>query len=326
MEEYFDVNLDGDLLTDHWGDRLPPCVFAVYAAIEERGDRARRARARSPQTRGEDAALAQRRMLARQRIARLESEQRQLDAELALEAENIMEGDEEALQHWLHDAHPDAASAPDNEYNELFQEVAVHFHTASDGERLPHYRAVGARPPSTTRMPPVHDYYGAEHRAFCTAVRARRRMPRRGQRPDQHVGRGHRLGPQLWALVDRYRSWLAGSLDAAFLPSLNELLGLVLGPPGSGSLSFIDDEGDSDCRTTIDVRGDPQTQHAALHRLGWPSYPTASELVAHILDRLEHDWALRLTESYLDPPTDLDPHDIGDDDRDAHDADIGSFY
>ena len=97
-------------------------------------------------------------------------------------------------------------------------------------------------------------------------------------------------------------------------------------PPGSGSLSFIDDEGDSDCRTTIDVRGDPQAQHAALHRLGWPSYPTASELVAHILDRLEYDWALRLTESYLDPPTDLDPHDIGDDDRDAHDADIGSFY
>ena len=100
------------------------------------------------------------------------------------------------------------------------------------------------------------------------------------------------------------------------------------------------DEGDSDCRTTIDVRGDPQAQHAALRRLGWPSYPTASELVAHILDRLEYDWALRLTESYLDPPpTDLDPHDvgdeptdaspidIGDDDRDApDDADIGSFY
>jgi len=44
--------------------------------------------------------------------------------------------------------------------------------------------------------------------------------------------------------------------------------------------------------------------------------------------------ALRLTESYLDPPpTDLDPHDIGDiaddigdDDRGEYDADIGAFY
>ena len=92
---------------------------------------------------------------------------------------------------------------------------------------------------------------------------------------------------------------LAGSLDAASLPSLNELLGLVLGPPGSGSLSFIDDEGGSGCHTTIDVCGDPQTQYATLHRLGWPSYPTASELVGHILDRLEYDWALRLLESSL---------------------------
>ena len=56
------------------------------------------------------------------------------------------------------------------------------------------------------------------------------------------------------------------------------------------------------------MRGDPQAQHAALHRLGWPSYPTASELVAHILDRLEYDWALRLTESYLDPPPPISTH------------------
>ena len=94
--------------------------------------------------------------------------------------------------------------------------------------------------------------------------------------------------------------------------------------------------------TTIDVCSDLQ-QYATLHRLvGWPSYPTASELVGHILDRLEYDWALRLLESSLrwlatsmphlgTPSAGPDPYDV-DDDRDdiVRDdygrADLRSFY
>jgi len=298
-----------DFIEEHFGSegRPPARVQAVYDAIAERDDRARRARARCPQARREDAERARRYLQWRRRTARLEGERRQLSRDLELEAERIMEGDEEALQHWLDHTYPDIAStSDDSEYNQLLCEVSAQFLGASDAERLPHYHAAGARPPSTTRLPPVLGYYGEFHRALCTAIRARRRMPRRGQHPDQHIGRDHRLGPQLWGLMEHYRSWLAGSLDAASLPSLNELLGLVLGPPGSGSLSFIDDEGGSDCHTTIDVCGDPQTQYATLHRLGWPSYPTASELVGHILDRLEYDWALRLLESSL--AGELRPH------------------
>ena len=86
--------------------------------------------------------------------------------------------------------------------------------------------------------------------------------------------------------------------------------------------------------------GDPQTQYATLHRLGWPSYPTASELVGHILDRLEYDWALRLLESSLagelmphlgTPSAGPDPYDDVDDRDDiARDdygrVDLRSFY
>ena len=76
------------------------------------------------------------------------------------------------------------------------------------------------------------------------------------------------------------------------------------------------------------------------YRVAWPSYPTASELVGHILDRLEYDWALRLLESSLagepvphlgTPSAGPDPYDV-DDDRDdiARDdygrADLRSLY
>ena len=43
--------------------------------------------------------------------------------------------------------------------------------------------------------------------------------------------------------MPHYRAWLTGSLDATHTSLVNELLGLVLGPAGSGSLSFIDDAG-----------------------------------------------------------------------------------
>ena len=110
------------------------------------------------------------------------------------------------------------------------------------------------------------------------------------------IGREHRLGARLWELVDIYRTWLAGTLDAdaGLVPLLNELLGHVLGPAGSGSLSFIDDE--IDRGVTIDVGGDAGVQAETLRGLGWPSYPPTSTLVGHILDRLEYDWALRLSE------------------------------
>ena len=120
-------------------------------------------------------------------------------------------------------------------------------------------------------------------------------MPRRNQRPDRHIQREHRMDPRLWAIVCLYGTWLTGALDAGSAPLLNELLGRVLGPAGSGSLSFTDDEFHDD-RVAIDVSDHHDAQAAALRGLGWPAYPSTSVLVGHILDRLEYDWALRLFE------------------------------
>ena len=132
-----------------------------------------------------------------------------------------------------------------------------------------------------------------------TAIRARRRMPRRNQRPDRHIQREHRMVPRLWAIVCLYDAWLTGALDAGSAPLLNALLERVLGPAGSGSLSFVDDEFHDD-RVAIDVRDRHDAQAAALCGLGWSAYPSTSALVGHVLDRLEYDWALRLLELDLE--------------------------
>ena len=139
---------------------------------------------------------------------------------------------------------------------------------------------------------------------MCTAIRARRRMPKRNQQPDHHIQREHRLGLSLWAIVPHYRAWLAGSLDDTHASSVNELLGLVLGPAGSGSLSFIDDAGqDGRDLIPVDVGMGADAHSGVLCGLGWTSFPSVSELTGHILDRLEYDWALRLPEeAHIDSP------------------------
>ena len=97
--------------------------------------------------------------------------------------------------------------------------------------------------------------------------------------------------------MPHYRAWLAGSLDATHASSVNELLALVLGPAGSGSLSFIDDPGqDGRDLIPVDVGLGTDALSGVLRGLGWTSFPSVSELTGHILDRLEYDWALRLPE------------------------------
>ena len=283
-----------------------PQARAVFDAIDTRSARIRREYARTPQAR-QDAQVHQRHVRQQQRQQRQQRQQQQMmRAELEDAAERITEGDEEAFQHWLEEVRPAGAPLDDEAFQRFLVSREPEWLEMSNAARLPHYEAVGARPPSLTRLPAT--YFGAQHRALCTAMRARRRMPRRGQRPDSHVEHEQRAGVLFWSAVTLYRSWLGGNLDADSAPTVNNMLSCALGPAGSGSLSFIDDEG-QDLRVDIDIRSDSAAQRARLCDLGWSaSYPTVPELVSHVLDRLEYDWALRLTESILRYGTSVQRH------------------
>ena len=182
-----------------------------------------------------------------------------------------------------------------------------------DAARALHYRAAGHHPPAWLSGAPC-GFHSEEHHQAFTVLRARRRVPRRGERCfDLHLPRDYAWRDSLgWSRVcDLYRRWYwldeADGLSSTELDDLDAFLSEELRPADVMSFAPFRADGsliyDWPLRSgwaTFSVRAPPAVLRSIMLRAGWPegARPTVSRLVSHVLDRMEYRCAWHFAEGF----------------------------